>query len=103
MAGVSDRLISELRLAKARRLEQANAVLEKFIAHYNARFGKPPWEAASDFRPVPKKLNLDRILSLRYERTVVHDHVVPLGARWIQLPPLPGKRGYAGATVGLSH
>jgi transposase len=98
-----DRLISELRLAKAHNLEQANGVLEKFIEQYNTRFGKPPREAASDFRPAPKKLNLDRILSLRYQRTVINDHVVSLGARSVQLPPLPGKRGYAGATVELSH
>jgi len=98
-----DRLSSELRLAKARHLEQANRVLEKFIEQYNTRFGKPPRETASDFRAVPKKLNLDRIVSLRYERTVINDHVVSLGARSIQLPALPGKRGYAGATVELSH
>jgi len=98
-----DRLISELRLAKASTLEQANRVLVDFIDHYNVRFTKPAREVASDFRPVPKRLNLDRILSLRYYRVVLNDHVVPLGAKSIQLPELPGGRGYAGATVELSH
>ena len=98
-----DRLISELRLAKARNLAQSNRVLAKFIEAYNVRFAKPPREAASDFRPVPKKLNLDRVLSLRYDRVVMNNHVVPLGARSIQLPALAGGRGYAGATVELSH
>ena len=98
-----DRLISELRLAKASTLEQANRVLVEFIDHYNVRFTKPAREVASDFRPVPKRLNLDRILSLRYYRVVLNDHVVPLGAKSIQLPELPGGRGYAGATVELSH
>jgi hypothetical protein len=98
-----DRLISELRLVKACTLEQANRVLAKFIEDYNRRFAKAPREAARDFRPVPKKLNLDRILSLRYERVVINDHVVPLGPKSIELPPLPGGRGYAGATVELSH
>jgi|SRR5579862_4846952 len=98
-----DRLISELRLAKASNLEEANRVLVKFIEQYNRRFGKQPRETARDFRQVGKKLNLDRILSVRYERTVINDHVVPLGAKSIQLPALPGGRGYAGAKVELSH
>lgn len=36
-----DRLVSELRLAGAATLEQANRVLVPFLADYNQRFGKP--------------------------------------------------------------
>jgi len=36
-----DRLVSELRLAKARTLEQAQAVLKRYIPEHNRRFAKP--------------------------------------------------------------
>jgi transposase len=98
-----DRLQSELRLARASSLEQANGVLEKFVAAYNRRFAVPAQEASSDFRPLSKKLNQDRLFSLKYERVVGKDHVINLGARSMQLPAKGGKFGYAGVRVELSH
>jgi len=98
-----DRLASELRLAKASSVEEANQVLEGFLPDYNRRFAKPAREAGNDFRRLSKKLNWDRLFSLRYERVVGKDHVVSFGAMTIQLPPGKGKQGYAGARVELSH
>jgi hypothetical protein len=98
-----DRLKSELRLTGAATVDQANAVLEKFRRDYNARFGVEAREAANDFRPLSRKLNWDRVFSLRYERVVGKDHVVVFGARSIQLPAGTGQPGYAGARVELSH
>ena len=98
-----DRLKSELRLARAATVEQANTVLEKFLDDYNARFTVPAKEAVSDFRPLSKKLNWDRLFSLKYERVVGNDHVIVFGARAIQLAARRGKFGYASARVELSH
>jgi len=98
-----DRLRSELRLAGARTLEQAIAVLEKFTASYNQQFAVAPRESGSNFRQLSRKLNWDRLFSLKYERVVGKDHVIEFGARSIQLPPVKGKLGYAGARVELSH
>src|ERR1019366_1731687 len=98
-----DRLISELRLAHATTLQQANAVLDQFCADYNQRFARPAAEAACDFRSLPRRFDLARCLSLRYQRVVAADHTVTLGTHSIALPPLPGHRGYAGETVELSH
>jgi hypothetical protein len=56
-----------------------------------------------DFRSLPRRFDLARCLSLRYQRVVSPDHVITLGAHAIALPPLPGHRGYAGETVELSH
>jgi len=98
-----DRLVSELRLAQAFNLEQANAVLARFCAHYNQRFARPAADAACDFRRLPRRFDLARCLSLHYQRVVNADHTVTLGAPAIALPPLPGHRGYAGETVELSH
>jgi hypothetical protein len=98
-----DRLVSELRLAQAATLEQANAVLARFCADHKQRFARPATDAACDFRPLPRHFDLARCLSLRYQRVVAADHTVTLGAHSIALPPLPGHRGYAGETVELSH
>jgi transposase len=98
-----DRLVSELRLAQAATLEQANAVLAQFCADYNQRFARSASDAASDFRRLPRRFDLARCLSLHYQRVVAADHTVTLGTHAIVLPPLPGPRGYAGETVELSH
>ena len=98
-----DRLKSERRLAGACTLEQANGVLERFRRDYNQRFAVAAREVANDFRPLSKKLNWDRLFSLRYERVVGKDHVVEFGARSIQLPARTGQQGYAGARVEVSH
>jgi len=98
-----DRLRSELRLAKAKTVEQANAVLERFVEEYNRKFSKPARETGNDFRVLPKKVNRERLFSLRYERTVAKDHTVSFGARQIQLPGSAKQQGYAGKRVELSH
>jgi transposase len=98
-----DRLVSELRLASATTLPQANTVLTRFCADYNQRFARPAADAVSDFRRLPHRFDLARCLSLRYQRVVAADHTVPLGAHSIALPSLPAHRGYAGETVELSH
>ncbi len=98
-----DRLVSELRLAQATTVEQANIVLARFCADYNQRFARPAAEAACDFRRLPRRFDLARCLSLHYQRVVAADHTVTLGAQSIALPPLPGHRGYAGEAVELSH
>jgi transposase len=98
-----DRLVSELRLAQAVTLEQANTVLARFCPDFNQRFARSASDAASDFRRLPRRFDLARCLSLHYQRVVAADHTVTLGAQSIALPPLPGPRGYAGETVELSH
>jgi transposase len=95
-----DRLVSDLRLAGAATLEAASRVLETFLADYNERFAKQPQDPAPAWRKLDRRLDLDYIFSLRYERTVGKDHVVSLGEGIdIQLPPLAHRRGYAGRKV----
>ena len=95
-----DRLVSELRLAGARTLEEANAILARFLPAYNRRFRKSPLRPGSAYRKLDRRLDLDYIFSLRVQRTVGQDHVVQaLPGRPVQLPPLPGGRGYAGRKV----
>jgi transposase len=98
---LQDRLCSELRLAGAASLEQANAVLARFVADYNRRFTVAPNDAANDFRHLPRGFDLARCLSFRYQRVVALDHTIAFGSEIIQLPP--ARLGYARSTVELSH
>lgn len=99
-----DRLISELRLAGAATVAQANAVLAVYLAAHNERFARPAKQSSPAWRKLDRRLDLDYIFSLRYERTVGKDHVVSLGEGiTIQLPPLPHQRGYAGRKVEVAQ
>jgi transposase len=98
-----DRLVSELRLAHATSLAEANTVLAAFCADYNQRFAHPAAQSVGDFRSLPRRFDLARCLALHYQRVVAADHTVTLGAHAIALPPLSGHRGYAGETVELAH
>ena len=92
-----DRLISELRLAGASTVEQANTVLVRFLADYNSRFAKTAAQSQPAWRKLDSRLDLNYIFSLRYERTVGKDHVIAaLPGVSVQLPPLASGRGYAG-------
>src|SRR6266436_5787577 len=56
-------------------------------------------DAAPAWRPAPRDLPL--VLSCRYTRQVARDNTVRLGPRWLQLPPGPQHRSYAGGRVEL--
>lgn len=94
-----DRLVSELRLARARTLDQANAVLQAFLPRYNARFRRPAAQPGSAYRPLPPELHLDDICCFVYERTVANDNTVALGPQHLQLLPDAHRASYAKARV----
>jgi hypothetical protein len=94
---LQDRLVSELRLRGIDTLEAANAFLPAFIADHNRRFARPPAAPRAVWRPCPPQAPL--LLSCRYRRIVARDNTVRLGARWVQLPPGPQRRSYAGRRV----
>ena len=48
-----DRLVSEMRLAGASTIEQANQVLWNFLPRYNQRFGVAPAQPGSAYRQLP--------------------------------------------------
>ena len=96
---LQDRLTSELRLRHISTPEGANAFLPEFLADLNPRFTRDPADAAPAWRPAPRDLPL--VLSCRYTRQVARDNTVRLGPRWIQLPPGPHHRSYAGGRVEL--
>jgi len=96
-ATLQDRLASELRLRGLATREAAERFLPEFIADFNRRFARPAADPAAVWRRPPR--DLDRILSCRYSVAVARDNTVRLGPRWVQIPPGPRGRSYAGCRV----
>lgn len=67
-ATLQARLVTELRLADVRTLEEANLFLEAFRIRFNERFAVPAADAVKAFRPSPAKDDLDTILALQTPR-----------------------------------
>lgn len=95
-----DRLVSELRLENIKTITDANIFLQtKFIPDFNKRFAREPEEPESAFRPLPKEINLDRILSVKEERTVKADNTISFEGKIYQLLPNEYRISYAKAKI----
>lgn len=91
-----DRLCSELRLARASTLAEANAVVRAYDRRQRfllaAADPNPAWQ------PRPTS-NLADIFCIKEGRVVSNDNVVRVYQQSIHIPPGPGGRSYAGARV----
>ncbi len=90
-----DRWVKELRLAGARTLDEANAVLERLLPEHNRRFAKPARQPRDAHRPLGRGHNLAAILSIQEQRVVANDYTIRFRNRFYQLlkPVYPGERG----------
>lgn len=98
-ATLQDRLVVELALASIKDIKAANRFLPGFLKRFNARFAVQAEEPGLAYRPLDPALDLDRILSFRYERVVARDNTVRLEKRLIQILPGPMRRSYFAAHV----
>ena len=96
---ITDRLITELRLAGATTVEQAKAVLQQFLPRFNRRFGVPAQCAESAFLPLGPESRLGHILCFKHHRRVARDNTVKYYRHTLQLLPTQQRRSYAGAVV----
>lgn len=94
-----DRLVTELRLAGASTIAEAQAVLERFLPRVNERFAVAAREPGPAWRPLGPALDLDAILCFRHPRTVARDNTVKYRWRTLQLLPSAQRRSFAGARV----
>ena len=102
MAGTfQDRLVSELRLAGAKTLAEANAVLRDFLPRFNAQFRVPAQQPQVAYRSLDPSLFLDRILCFKHQRQVARDNTVKYQWRTLQLLPGQDRPSYAGAQVEI--
>jgi len=94
-----DRLVSELRLAKANTVEQAQAVLERYLPMHNRKFSKPVLA-----QPAWRKASVQRIeqaLCFKQQRTVAKDNTVTFEGTVLQIPKKSPYRSYANRRVDV--
>jgi len=98
-----DRLVSELRLAGASTLEEANRVLQDFLPRFNQQFPVPAAQEGSAYRKPEKNFNPEEHFCFKYTRTVGLDNVVRLHEHRIQVLPTGGRFSYARARVEVQE
>ena len=99
MAGTfQDRLVTELRLAKAETIEDANEILHRYLPRFGGQFGVLAAQPEAGYCTPPPASAVEQALCFRFHRKVARDNTVRHGWRALQL--LPGERtSYAGARV----
>ena len=93
-----DRLRSELRLAGARTIAEANSVVGDFLPRYNRRFAVDAAESGSAYRKPGTDFSPDTTFCFKYERTVGTDNVVRFAGSRLQIMP-SARLSYARARV----
>ena len=94
-----DRPVSELRLAGAATIDQANAVLRDFLPRFNNQFCVAAQQSPTSYRSLASSLHLERILCFKHLRQVVRDNTVKYQLRTLQLLPAQDRPSYAGVKV----
>ena len=95
-----DRLVSELRLAKAKTVQQATVVLDRYLPVHNRKFAKlakaqPAWRKVS-------ALKIERTLCFKQHRTVAKDNTVIFEGTVLQIPKTSPFRSHANNRVEVN-
>ena len=100
MAGTfQDRLVTELRLAGASTIPEANRVLRDFLPRFNEQFRVPAREPNEAYRPLDPDIHLDRVLCYKHTRKVARDNTLRYRWHTLQLAPDDRRASYAGTRV----
>jgi len=100
---LQDRLVTELRLAGAATLEEANAVLAAYLPRHNRRFAVPADDPDPAWRPMPEGLAPEAAFCFHYPRRVANDATVSWPGGPLALPRRPDGRSWAGRSVLLQE
>jgi len=102
MAGTfQDRLVSELRMAGIKNMDDANRFLWGFLPRFNERFGVPPANPANAYRPVSPDINLTTILCFKHNCKVARDNTVKYKSHTLQLLPGVSCQSHAGVLAEI--
>jgi hypothetical protein len=82
---LQDRLVKEMRLAGINSIEEANRFLPKYFERHNKRFMVAAAEQGDMHRPLPKRIDLNKILCIKTERTVRNDNTISHDGTFYQL------------------
>lgn len=94
-----DRLVSELRLAKAKTVEQATVVLNRYLPVHNRKFAEPA-KTAPAWRKL-SALKIERALCFKQQRTVAKDNTVSFEGTVLQIPKTSSYRSYANKRIDV--
>ena len=94
-----DRLVSELRLAKANTVEQATVVLDRYLPVHNRKFSKPA-KAQPAWRKL-SSLQIEQALCFKQQRTVAKDNTVTFEGTLFQIPKTSPFRSYANKRIDV--
>ena len=98
---LQDRLVSELRLAGARTMEEANAVLAAYVPDHNRKFGKPPEDTEPAWRAVPKGLDLEYMCSFKHTPKIGRNNAVKFDGQIFDIPAAKNGSSRAGRRADL--
>ena len=98
-----DRLVSEMRLAGATTIEQANNVLWDFLPRFNRQFGVPAAEPGPTYRQLPTDISINATLCFKYIRTVANDNTVRFNGATLQILADDLRASYARAKVEVQE
>lgn len=96
-----DRLVSELRLANACTIKEANQVLKTVVVEHNRKFHRKPDDPNSVYRKPGKGIDLDELFCFKHKRSVAMDNTVSFFGTMIQIQPGPARRSYARCLVDV--
>jgi len=98
-----DRLVTELRLAGATTIVEANLVLDGFILRFNEKFGVQAEQDHPAYRSAEQSASLERILCFKRRRKVSRDNTVRYKQHTLQLLPEESRPTYAGVQVEVQE
>jgi hypothetical protein len=94
-----DRLVSELRLAKTKTMEQAQAVLDRYLSEHNRKFSKPAKAQPARRNASPQQI--EQALCFKDKRTVANDNTVTFAGVIFQIPKKSSHRSYANKRIDV--
>jgi hypothetical protein len=89
---LQDRLVKELRLAKAKTIQEANAALGTYLDTFNEKFMVEAKSKGDLHRQIHRGVNLKEILSVQNQRTVRNDRTVLHENKWYQITTPTGAK-----------
>ena len=92
-------LATELRLAGATTITEANEVLNCFLPRFNEKFGVQAEQDCPAYRSLEQSVPLDGILCLKHRRKVSRDNTVKYSRSTLQLLPDGTRPTFAGVQV----
>jgi transposase len=98
-----DRLVSELRLAGASTIGEANSILEAFLPRFNKCFGVPAVQPEPAYRPVDPEIDMEGVLCIKEQRRVAKDNTVRYYSHTLQLFPRAERTSFARARVEVQE